>query len=141
MNKNLKAHVLGILLGAATLTSAGFTRAQAIAEPDLATRRQAILQRDQLITDDGRIIKADAALSPQSQSVFRQASWRGRYYGRPYAGYYGSPRGRYYARYPSYYQPYDGYRYPGAYYGTPRNGYYDTPYGGAARVGRFRVFW
>jgi hypothetical protein len=129
-------------------------------EQELAARRQAILQHDQLFTDDGQIVDLDAVRmpppqpvaptavrtsEPQTQTVYRPIGWRGRSYGRPYAGYYyGPPRGRYYARYPGSYDPsYGGYGYgyPGSYYGTPRFGYYDYPYGGAARVGPVRVFW
>lgn len=75
-------------------------------------------------------------------ATFQTVGWRGRYYGRPYAGYYAAPRGRYYARYPGYYDPYRGYGY-GGYYGRPYGyGYRGYPDGGyGARVGPLRVFW
>ncbi len=155
-----KTCLLGISFGATMLAPVGIARSQASADQELAARRQAIVQREELITEDGQIVDQDevvnlpprpvapstvSASQPQLQIVYRPISWRGRYDARRYAGYnYGPPRGRFYARYPSYYDPYYGgygYGYRGYYYGTPRFGYYDYPYGGAARVGPLRIYW
>jgi hypothetical protein len=91
----------------------------------------------------------DVVLPPSQVAVeaatFQTVGWRGRYYGRPYDGYYGVPSARYYARYPGYYDPYyRGYGYGyGGYYGRPYGyGYRGYPYGRyGGRVGPVRVFW
>jgi hypothetical protein len=150
MNTPQKMLVASLLFGAAALAP-NFASAQA--SDDLAARRQAILQQDELLTDDGQIIEQDVALDPATRATFRsspevspfqEVRWRrGAFYygGRPYSAYYGRPR--YYARYPRYY---DGYGYRNYYrpgYGYDRYGapyYYGRPYG-AARVGPLRVIW
>ena len=156
----------GIILTALVLAPIGASgaRSQTMVDQELAARRQAILQQDQLTTDDGQIIDQDAVLvpppppvvpepvvapiartsEPAPQSVFSTVNWRDRYYARPYASfYYGPPRGyRYWDYGPSYYRPdYGDYGYRSCYYGTPRLGYYDYPYGGTARVGPLRFYW
>ncbi|MEX2092821.1 MAG: hypothetical protein WD971_09100 [Pirellulales bacterium] len=159
-----RTRAVGILLAAAMLVPACVARAQPSEDQELAARRQAILQQEQLFTEEGEIIYQDetkvpppqivkpepAAPSaartrePQRQTVYRPFDWRGHYYGDPNVRYYyGPPRGRYYARYPGYYYPYNDRPYYGDryYHGTPRFGYDDYPYNGAARVGRFRFYW
>lgn len=131
---------------------AGLLPASALAQTDDAARRQAILQLDELVTEDGQLIDQDATLvratratyrsSPDS-TPFQEVRWgRGGYYGRsyyrPYGGYYYGPRT--YARYPRYYDPYRSYYGPRyGYYGYSYP-YYGRPYG-AARVGPMRFYW
>jgi hypothetical protein len=153
MNTPKNMLVASLLFGAAALAP-NFARAQA--GDDLAARRQAILQQDELVTDDGQIIEQNVAVVPATRATFRNSGdaapfqevrWRrgyGGYYGRSYGAYYGGPRG--YARYPGYYDPYYGggygygYRAYGPGYGYDRPYYYGRPYG-AARVGPLRVIW
>ena len=142
------------LLFVAALSIPTGVNAQAVVDRDqeFAARRAAILQQDQFITDDGVIVDQNDVVLPPSQlaapaRTFQTVGWRGRYYGRPYAGYYAAPRARYYARYPGYYNGgpyYSGYGYGyGGYYARPYGyGYRGYPYGGyGARVGPGRVFW
>jgi len=158
-----KTRATGVLLAALVLAP-GVSRAQTSRDQDLGARRDAILQQDQFVTEDGQIIHQEGVLAspPEpvapapaassvarssespAQAVYRPVNGRGRYYGRPYAYNYGPQRDYRYRDYgpnygPNYYQPPYGYR--TYYYGTPRFGYYDYPYGGAARVGPFRVYW
>jgi hypothetical protein len=167
-----KTRATGVLLAALVLAP-GVSRAQTSRDQDPGARRDAILQQDQIVTEDGQIINQVGVLAPPpvpvapapaapsvarssetpAQAAYRPVNWRGRYYGRPYAYYYGPQRDYRYRDYryrdygpnfgpnfgPNYYQPPYGYR--TYYYGTPRFGYYDYPYGGAARVGPFRVYW
>jgi hypothetical protein len=161
----LKNRFVASLLFVAAAIAPNFARAQA--GDDLAARRQAILQQDELVTDDGQIIEQSVAVVPATRATFRNSGdaapfqevrWRrgygghyGGYYGRPYGAYYGGPRN--YARYPQYYDPYyrGGYGYGGGYgyraygpgydyYRSDRPYYYGRPYG-AARVGPLRVIW
>ena len=159
-NSRYKLAATSFLLVAGTLLPTA-ARAQSTDQEQTA-RRQAILQQDQFITEDGEIVDQDAIVLPPPQATFRetqsstpvqQVRWRGRYYGGP-AGYYGAPRAQYYARYPSYYDPYSraygygGYRNyytPGyGYRGYSGYGYRDYGYrypNGAARVGPLRFYW
>jgi hypothetical protein len=147
-------------VGAAIFVPTVATYAQAN-NAELAARRQAVLQQDTFLTDDGEIVDQDAIVLPQTNAVpvrtmtyraentervpVEQVRWGRRYY-RNYGGYY-APRTyapRYYSGYGSYYAPYGGYLraygpgyYPGRYYG-PGYGRY---YGGGIRFGRAGVYW
>jgi len=156
-----KTRLIGLLVGSLILAPGAVSRAQTNEDQELAARRQAILQQDQLVTEDGQIISQDEVLvpppvsvaparaaapvvrasEPQTQVVYQPVNRRGRFYGRPNAGfYYGPPRAyRNWDYGPSYYRSYYGYH--SHYYGTPRFGYYDSPYGGTARVGPLRFYW
>ena len=127
-------------------------------EQELAARRQAILQQDQLFTEDGQIVDPDAVPVPPPQPVAPPAiharvddtaaltrsdgavAMDGRMLatitvrrGAVITPAIPATTTRYYGGY--------GYGYRGNYYGTPRFGYYDYPYGGAARVGPMRFYW
>ncbi len=144
----LRKGAVGGFLLAALVAPLGTANAQSNVADSLEARRAAILQQDQLFTDDGQLLETDAVVATPTQSVpVQTVAWRGRYYRPSY--YYGAPRARYYARYPSYYDNYNSYYgspyyggygevYRGGYYGRP--GYYGYPYG-AARVGPLRFYW
>jgi hypothetical protein len=160
-----RSRAIGVVVAAVMLVPVYVVRAQPSDDQQRAARRQAILQQDQLFTEEGEIVyqdetrvpppqliqRAQAAPSakrdsdPQPYTVYRPYDWRGHYYSDSRVRYYYTPpRARYYSRYPGYYEPYYGrayYGYRGYYYGAPRFGYNDYPYGGTVRVGGFRLYW
>ena len=133
--------LVGGVLAAAILAPIGWQ--SALAQDDLETRREAILEQDQLIEEGAPLVPPPVPVRPTtyrwsdgSGVTVEPVRWGRRYYGGPSYRYYYGPGPRYYTGYRGYdYPPYYGRYY---YYGGPR---YYYPYRYRVGVGPMQFYW